>query len=564
VNLGVPPAPPPEKQPEPSNPNVVIGPNGMPVPIGGIGYRPTVGPAKKKGPPKFLGKQLPEGATPLTIVNFIETKKVFYDPRTKRVVVEHKWGRTELAYDQRMIQVQVIQKRPTVMARFKDMRDELTKDKDKTPKKYLDLADWALTNGLLTECVSVMDELAAQDVKEPAALEVVKAYRQTKAALEKPPARDDAAIVWKQRADCRSVPGKYYTMLYDQDSNKAPSEVLSRLEQLEQNYQQFFYWFALRGKVVAVPERRLVAFTIDAPNDFRNYYSAFDTPLAVTDGFYARRDNLAVFSSVRLDEPSEAIDLQFKELVQNGYNFKSLLKGTYPKGKSLEEASYAQTMALVHKCLEEESEQATTSQEGTRQLLTAVGILPRTVDLPEWAQYGLPSVWATPKYDPFTQTGAFWPTFGTPSWTHQPHFKVLEASKQLDPAEDALRKVLTDRYYRDANDPQALLKARTLSWALSYFLAQKHLDGLLRYGQELSALPRDLELDESVHLACFARAFNLTDPAKPGEPDPAKMRAFANDWYRAISLTTLLMPESLENAQKAWKELRDKEKEKKP
>src|SRR5438132_799386 len=48
-----------------------------------------------------------------------------------------------------------------------------------------------------------------------------------------------------------------------------------------------------------------------------------------------------------------------------------------------------QTLALVQKILEEESERTTITHEGTRQLLAASGVLPRSVQAPDWVQYGL-------------------------------------------------------------------------------------------------------------------------------------------------------------------------------
>jgi hypothetical protein len=226
----------------------------------------------------------------------------------------------------------------------------------------------------------------------------------------------------------------------------------------------------------------------------------------------------------------------------------------------VDEIDYAQTMVLVQKALQEEAEIAAVSHEGTRQLLAATGILPRTVSLPEWVQYGLPSVWDTCKYDPLLRTGAFWSGFGLPSWTHVAHYKVLEAGKELPAPEQALTAVLTDLDFRLARflrDPERGMKARTMAWALCYFLAQRQLDGLERYGHELSALPRDLDFDSSVTLGAFARAFKLTDAN--GALDPAKYRAFASEWMKYMEIVQPPMREIMDEAQKAYKEFKTKQ-----
>src|SRR5262249_19553885 len=156
----------------------------------------------------------------------------------------------------------------------------------------------------------------------------------------------------------------------------------------------------------------------------------------------------------------------------------------------------------------DEADLATVSHDGTRQLLTATGLLPHAVLLPEWAQFGLPSVYETARSDTYSQVGAFWPTFGEGHWVYLVYFKVWEQNKSplLDKPEDALRAVLTDRYFHEAaanpKDPDKLVRARTMAWSLSYYIMNRHLDQFLRYSEELNALPRDLELDDETHLAC--------------------------------------------------------------
>src|SRR5262249_52486114 len=86
------------------------------------------------------------------------------------------------------------------------------------------------------------------------------------------------------------------------------------------------------------------------------------------------------------------------------------------------------------------------------------------------------------------------------------------------------------RLSKGGKDLVALEKARTLSWALNYFLTQRKLPELLKYYGELSRLPRDLEFDEPVLLQCFARAFNLTDAKDPTQIDQFKMGAVAREW----------------------------------
>src|SRR5262249_19735318 len=117
-------------------------------------------------------------------------------------------------------------------------------------------------------------------------------------------------------------------------------------------------------------------------------------------------------------------------------------------------------------------------------------------------------------------------------------FKTWEKGHKLDPAKAALEKVVTDGYFRqarDGKDPAAVLRARTMAWSLTYFLAsEQRLDGLLRYFSELSKLPRDLQLDDATLLLTFARSFDLVEARNPDRVDQSKFAAFANDWYNYV------------------------------
>ena len=109
----------------------------------------------------------------------------------------------------------------------------------------------------------------------------------------------------------------------------------------------------------------------------------------------------------------------------------------------------------------------------------------------------------------------------------------MKASVSLDRA--ALRSSLLAWYDR---------QARTLAWALAYFLAQRELPSLRRYYQELASLPRELELDETALLGCFARAFGLEDAKNPNGVDEDKMANLAAQWFRFLGQVALPIPEA--------------------
>src|SRR5262249_26435769 len=156
-------------------------------------------------------------------------------------------------------------------------------------EKLLELAEWAVSHGLLDKVSKVIEELAQIDAKHPS----VVAYQKIEAAMNKPVSRDDAAVSWRERlGEYKIKNSKHYTLLYDV-SEEAQADL--RLKHLEQNYRGFFTWFALRGRALPVPESRLVAVLVESPEAFEHQYKdIFDAPPKEDDGFFDRRENLAV------------------------------------------------------------------------------------------------------------------------------------------------------------------------------------------------------------------------------------------------------------------------------
>jgi hypothetical protein len=553
-----------------------LGPNGLPLP-----NQPKKDPIPDKGPaakPKELNKLIT-----VIFFEFTKAERVAtglpngnqFNPRlpvAQGVVitkVHHKWGDSFVINDGKYVYMSDPIKRPTVLQSFEKKSKDLI-GKQKTPEKLHELAEYALTHGLHKQCTETMEELTKMEPKgPPEVVKAVQAFEKVRKDLAADVGRDDQAIDWQKHLNYKVARSAHYSLLYD---TSGPPEVRSRLDRLEKNIEAFYYWFALKGKKLPAPDRRLVALLVDKPKEFQQVQVACEEPPLVADGFYARRENLAVFSANRLDPPSEPLSAKFNQMIEAGWDLKNLLNPkavVKPPGRfTPQEQAHAHTLALIKKALEEESEIATTSHLGSRQLLAATGLLPRGVEIPEWIQFGWASFFETPKFDPLnimlahgdSHTGAFWTGTGAPSWTYLPQFKIWENLKRLDDPALAIRQLVSDVYFRQAFlggwNLRQLYKSRAYAWSFVYYLSYRQLDGLLRYGQELAQLPRDLELDGDVHLACFARAFNLTDAS--GGLDQAKLTAMGKDWYKFISIEPLQMPELLQEAQKIIKELQIK------
>lgn len=490
-------------------------------------------------------------SNPLLVRAIIEVpqRSVKHSNETGRYFIKNRWGGNSTLYFGPDITVQ-IDRKPTVASQFETKRKEIKDDDSAKLDKLLKLAEWALAHGMLDQVPKVMDEAAAVDAKHP----VVVAFRAVEASIKKPVTKDDGAINWRERlGDYDREVSEHYVLLHDVKSDR---EAKGRLTQLESNFKGFFYWFALRGKVMPVPDRRLVAVLVKDRGAFeRKLKDIFDNVTLASDGFYSRRDNLAVFSSTRLDEAYEAV-----RLAAQNYWVKwtpDELLHAKNMAKSSERAR-AETMTLLLHALEDESAVSSVSLEGTRQLIAAIGLFPRSVEIPQWIDFGAASFFEVPK-------GAYHLGTGADNIVYHTNFKLwmdTKNTKKLDPnREEALKGVITDRYFREVRDGKNrdsdLVRARTMSWSLTYYLAKQKWQGLLRYFAELSRLPRDLDFDDDVLLMAFARAFDLIDPAKPNEIDENKFRNLASEWYSFINLEPLEHTELYTQAKAAYDKKKD-------
>jgi hypothetical protein len=467
-------------------------------------------------------------------------------------VVKHKWnGSTYLPLNNPSVR---LLKDPTLapaVVRFDKESNKIRdthKDKDGkvTAEGLVKLAEWALHHGLRDKFEETMDELVKLESKSENPHPAAKAYKTIKAEMARKITKPDPIerLSKSVLSEYKPVQGEHYVLLHNMDSKeKDPAEVESRLRKLENNYYNFYYWFALKGVVPKVPDERLVAVLVGGTNQdqFNRQRKIFDDQPLVVDGFLARSDNVVVLANHRLDS-------SYSALVKNTENYwkvvpqDSVLK-KLPKDQSMAVGAEAQTVALLLKLMEEDSETAAVSYEGTRQLLQATGYLPKNVAAPTWLQFGLGSFFETPK-------GSMWTTVGVPGVTLDQEANYLTQYKKFASDEKVkleksraiqLKKVITDQYWHDSekllSSDLSRNKARALSWALTYYLMNHKLEGLKRYQEELSKLPRDLEFDADTLILCFARAFDLLDARDPNKVDEGKLASLAEKWHDVIDAT---------------------------
>jgi len=438
---------------------------------------------------------------------------------------------------------------PAVSVRFEEKFNLAVKEKA-SPSDFLSVAEWTLEHGLVDKFPLVMDKVVEGDKGNPAAV----AYLKVKADLDRKVGDDPAASSLRGQLlrDYKTTETPHYLIVHN-SANDTAVEIKTHGEHLENAFRGFYYWFALRGIALKVPQYRQVAVLTSKEEDFEQLRKILTSGPIVVDGFFARRESLPVMHAQRQDDPYKALNTFWENWKGKGYQRHEILHGRsngmptngVPLNVKLAGVAgqpliaEAQMLALMLKALEQEAELATVSHEASRQLLFASGLLPRTVAVPEWILFGMGSFFETPLQSP-------WPTIGAPSPYYLPRWRELKGKEPSQgglekTALDTMHKVVTDGYFRKLPSEgktagaehilheAALRKARTVAWSLAYFLAQKHLEGLRQYFTELSKMPRDIELDDAILLNCFARAFGCVDANN--KADNAKLKALANEWY---------------------------------
>jgi hypothetical protein len=363
-----------------------------------------------------------------------------------------------------------------------------------------------------------------------------------------------------------------YTIIHPDHDEKNAEQ---RAQRLDHFYAGFYYWFALQGKALEQPERRMICVLAKDVDQYKKLTRIFDEPPRAQDGFFSGIDNVVVFSPGR-------VDLKFVELESHARGFETNLKkdelsiNSLWKGEPLPEKVlkelrnanlelatnifYGRALGLAMRAAQEEGEIATITHEGVQQLVQVSGLLPRRVRMPESLRFGLASIFETPKSQAVgvLLQPAIWPGIATPHWLYLPLAHELiknenktikvDGEREIPLGSLSILRVLNDQSFLDAEAADLKLrdfyleKARAEAWSLNYFLAKasksgggRYLDDLLEFYKQLDQLPRDQDIPQQTRLRLFVRAFQLGHEQQPDALDPKKLEAMESDWKRFIS-----------------------------
>lgn len=422
-----------------------------------------------------------------------------------------------------------------------------------------------------------IDELdrskAKLEAKEQAKVQTLLATRE---AIKKPLAdnRQDVDAILKlpglSEGGYKQLAKDHYVILYPSGKDKLAEAKSRRLERL---YAGFYYWFALQGQQLPQPDRKLVCVLADTLDKFWSLHKTFDSVEHVADGFYSPFENVTILAPERVDGgfdqlKAKAGELE-KQLSENGLDLTKLLKGERLSKKITDEVdpgkiAYAQMMALALEGAKDEGDQATITHEGTQQLAAASGLLPRRVRVPTAVRLGLGSFFESPKSAGELASPSLWTGIGEESWVFLPLYKrVAKAdggaiklddkdttTKPVKVDKPSILRILTDRGFDKADradkDEKETLKyvARAEAWALTHYLAKEKLDNLRKFYDELSKLPRDMDLTPEIVEQCFGAAFGILD--ENGRVNPDMLATLEREWRNWMGYLELEVDPNIE------------------
>jgi len=507
----------------------------------------------------------PEGQPPMVQVNpgmptaddyvlgVIEAKRgpvMVKEFRQNFPFLEHKYGRTVEFYDSQEISMQFIPAKvlKSPATQYAERRAAMLKEKA-NPDKLFELAQWCVQVGLTDRAVEVMGELekelGAKDAPKPndKMAAALAAFAKIKPILTGDLPNKTRAEQWQKRLRMSNITtSRHYALVHSSD-DPTRDGIDRKLAALEANLKAFYLLFALKGQVLPAPMEKLPVILAADTQQVRKVMVALEVPERLTDGLHGRRENVIVLAPSRLDKAGERFALEAREIAKTHGNT-DVLKGQFrPLGKTKEDLeknnqqiltdARAQIFGLMEVLLRDESDQATATHEGSRQLIIETGLLPGNADIPEWLRAGLASVFEYPKgpfpgKNPTTIRTAFWGGAGGPSWAWRRYFDEMSQEGQLpEPPTEAIFRTLTGGWAErakqlrvkvpaegDMTDYQAeadteLARGRCLSWAVNYYLLNERLPEYLTFLRSLGNLPRDIELDQYTFLKMFCEAFKI-------------------------------------------------------
>jgi hypothetical protein len=356
-------------------------------------------------------------------------------------------------------------------------------------EKRLELAGWAIKNGMVQEFYNAIDLVLQADPDNAKAKEILA----LKAKLMTPIA--DSSAEEKYLTDMLPPGMKFktsahYIIGYDTPDNKAQE----RLDLVERVYETFLMFFAFKGRVLEPPSHRLMVALFDNHKQYLDFSTRLDPELKSAAGYWSPENNVGVFFAQgtypvlkQLKDQSDSLEQLKKDLERQSVKD----RGTIVR--------LADTVKLLMLVAIENQDLEVVTHEATHQIAGNSGLFPRRIRIPKFAQEGLAAFFESPN-------DATWSGVGAINKLRLEWYRAL-ADKFNDREHSNIDFVISDQIYSRAGSHASILHAYGQAWAITHFLMDKHFAELQQFWANLARLPADMIISESDLVRCFDDAF---------------------------------------------------------
>ena len=373
---------------------------------------------------------------------------------------------------------------PSLQKRFQRLQ---LKNQGEGSENLLQVARWALKQGLLEEYYQMLERVLEQNAQHRLAGNLLRKRQQLTGQLKEPSSEiEELQKIIGHKMKVRRSP--HFILLHDTEDQT----VERRIQLLETFYESFLMFFWSQGYPLQEPALRLRVVLFDQFHDFQTFARKVRPGLENSAGFWDTRYNVTVFSKYGTQG-------HLKELLEAARKTKQQVAENTGERTRLRRVLRALNVAIA--TVEEKASVEVVFHEMTHQMAGSTGLLPRMVRIPDWVHEGLATFFESP-------ADAGWSAIGAVNKTRLNRYRQL--ANHVDPIQrkySSVDFVMTNQIFLTASTPLDQSLAYGQSWALTHFLINRYFDSLMEYYEILSKLPPDTLLHEERLRACFNKVF---------------------------------------------------------
>ena len=351
---------------------------------------------------------------------------------------------------------------------------------------YLDLARWALHNGLLDESKSLLSAAWKVDSSHLRLRKLAGLMGYINRPVQPDPEGEQSArrlIGGQKMIASRS---RHFLLLHDRydekDKVSRKTRAEMRLDLLEKVYESYFLTFAFEGLFLRPPTKPLFVVLFRDHENFMLLERRLEMSLKQTAGFYSPKENISIFYD-------SGTSPQFKQLMQLSQEMERMRD----EAKRIRTAAsgnlirMAKTLELLVDIERESEDVSVVSHEAVHQLAANTDLFPRDGPFIRWVHEGLASFFESAKL-------AQWSGIGAVDLNRIGYYRILEP----DPIRGSIEFIVSDLGFRFETVLGNQLPAYGQAWALTHFLFHRHFDKLIAYYRKLEEIPveeiKDIEV----------------------------------------------------------------------